>query len=93
MLLFLQIRNFGLTRAIQPAIQYELRDLMQLATIEKSTVSLAHVDDGAGQPPEVEAIHHFFTLRARPVVDAFRSWLHGLHLPLQHRGLMFSLRA
>ena len=99
LLFFLQPFQLGLAHAAESAVENELHDLMQLAAIEKRAVPAAHIDDGAGQPAEVLAVHHLSALRAGAIADATRrrrrrsAGILQFHRLLRDRGLLLALRA
>src|SRR4029079_8174530 len=72
-LLLLQLLDLPLTRAIEAAALDERRDRVQLPGVEERAVTLAHVDDGAREPAEVEAVHHLSARHALAVADRLGS--------------------
>lgn len=85
----------------QSPFEDELHDLMQLSPIEECAVAAAHIDNRAGQTPEIHPVHELPASRARSVLDTFcrrrpRRWdgtlLQNRRLPLAVRTQAFEGR-
>ena len=77
-----------------PPCWMKVDDRVQLSGVEERAVAAADVHDRAGQPAEVDAVHHLAARDARAVADRSRlprRW--GAGPPVQHRGLRLAVGA
>src|SRR6188508_284595 len=93
-LFLFQLLDLTLARAIEAAALDERHDRVQLAGVEERAVPLAHVDDGAREPAEVEAVHHLSAGDALAVADLFGAGgTQGMRPLVQHRPLRLAAGA